>query len=130
MRQLSEKELLNHASEIAEQGYSVMEGVIDNKFRIQILDELEQLESARPGGDIPPGPFTGFVTKRWFDLLNDDDQTKIIFNLIQEIIKSNDDVFLKILSITELMTDINSKDLLINTLKIFDDLDFYKDWIR
>ena len=59
------------------------------------------------------------------DLLNDDDQTKIIFNLIQEIIKSNDDVFLKILSITELMTDINSKDLLINTLKIFDDLDFY-----
>ena len=73
MRQLSEKEILNHASEIAEQGYSVMEGVIDNKFRIQILAELEQLESARPGGDIPPGPFTGFVTKRWFDLLNDDE---------------------------------------------------------
>ena len=73
MRQLSEKELLNHASEIAEQGYSIMEGVIDNKFRIQILNELERLESVRPGGDIAPGPFTGFVTRRWFDLLNDGD---------------------------------------------------------
>ena len=72
MRQLSKKEILNHASEIAEQGYSIMEEVIDNKFRIQVLDELERLESVRPGGDIPPGPFTGFVTRRWFDLLNDD----------------------------------------------------------
>ena len=73
MRQLSEKEILNHASEIAEQGYSIMEEVIDKKFRIQLLDELERLESVRPGGDIPPGPFTGFVTRRWFDLLNDGD---------------------------------------------------------
>ena len=73
MRQLSKKEILNHASEIAEQGYSIMEEVIDNKFRIQILNELERLESVRPGGDIPPGPFTGFVTRRWFDLLNDGD---------------------------------------------------------
>lgn len=73
MRQLSEKEILNHASEIAEQGYSIMEEVIDNKFRLQVLDELERLESVRPGGDIAPGPFTGFVTRRWFDLLNDDD---------------------------------------------------------
>ena len=73
MRQLSKKELLNHASEIAEQGYSIMEGVIGDKFRIQVLNELERLESVRPGGDIAPGPFTGFVTRRWFDLLNDDD---------------------------------------------------------
>ena len=50
-----------------------MEGVIDDEFRIQILNELERLESVRPGGDIPPGPFTGFVTRRWFDLLNDAD---------------------------------------------------------
>ena len=73
MRQLSEKEILNHASEIAEQGYSIMEGVIDDEFRIRVLNELERLESVRPGGDIPPGPFTGFVTRRWFDLLNDAD---------------------------------------------------------
>ena len=73
MRQLSKKEILIHASEIAEKGYSIMEGVIENKFRIQVLNELERLESVRPGGDIPPGPFTGFVTRRWFDLLNDDD---------------------------------------------------------
>jgi len=73
VRQLSEKEILNHASEIAEQGYSIMEGVIDKKFRFEILEELERLESVRPGGDIPPGPFTGFVTRRWFDLLNDAD---------------------------------------------------------
>ena len=73
MHQPSEKEILNHASEIAEKGYSIMEGVIDNEFRIQVLDELERLESVRPGGDIPPGPFTGLVTRRWFDLLNDAD---------------------------------------------------------
>ena len=73
MRQPSEKEILNHASEIAEQGYSIMEGVIDDEFRIKVLNELERLESVRPGGDIPPGPFTGFVTRRWFDLLNDAD---------------------------------------------------------
>ena len=73
MRQPSKKEILNHASEIAEQGYSIMEGVIDDEFRIQVLNELERLESVRPGGDIPPGPFTGFVTRRWFDLLNDAD---------------------------------------------------------
>ena len=62
MHQPSEKEILNHASEIAEKGYSIMEGVIDNEFRIQVLDELERLESVRPGGDIPPGPFKGLVT--------------------------------------------------------------------
>ena len=73
MRQPSEKEILNHASEIAKQGYSIMEGVIEDEFRIQVLNELERLESVRPGGDIPPGPFTGFVTRRWFDLLNDAD---------------------------------------------------------
>lgn len=73
MRRLSKKEILNHTSEIAEQGYSIMEGVIDNEYRIQILNELERLETVRPGGDIPPGPFTGFVTRRWFDLLNDGD---------------------------------------------------------
>ena len=27
----------------------------------------------RPGGDIAPAPFTGFHTRRWFDLLNDDE---------------------------------------------------------
>lgn len=36
-----------------------------------LIAELQRLESARPGGDIPPGPFTGYVTRRWFDLLND-----------------------------------------------------------
>jgi len=73
VRKLSEKEILNHASKIAEQGYSIVEEAIDDKFKIEILDELERLESVRPGGDIPPGPFTGFVTRRWFDLLNDGD---------------------------------------------------------
>ncbi|MDP6917433.1 MAG: hypothetical protein QF895_05715, partial [SAR86 cluster bacterium] len=73
MRQLSEKEIQNHASEIASQGYSIMEDVIDEAFRSQLLEELDRLESVRPGGDIPPGPFTGFVTRRWFDLLNDSD---------------------------------------------------------
>ena len=73
MRQLSEKEIQNHASEIADRGYSIMEDAIGETFRLQVLEELERLESVRPGGDIPPGPFTGLVTRRWFDLLNDDD---------------------------------------------------------
>ena len=36
-----------------------------------LKEELQRLESVRPGGDLPPQPFSGFVTKRWFDLLND-----------------------------------------------------------
>ena len=36
-----------------------------------LKEELQRLERVRPGGDLPPQPFSGFVTKRWFDLLND-----------------------------------------------------------
>ena len=56
---------------IASDGYSIMEGAIESDFLIEIQEELARLEKARPGGDIPPGPFTGQVTRRWFDVLND-----------------------------------------------------------
>ena len=73
MRELSEKEILDHVEEIAENGYSIIENAIEQGYIKEILQELERLEEVRPGGDIPPAPFTGFHTRRWFDLLNDED---------------------------------------------------------
>ena len=48
-----------------------MEGAIPEALLADIEAEIARLEQVRPGGDIPPAPFTGFVTRRWFDLLND-----------------------------------------------------------
>ena len=73
MEGLTKQAIQNHVSEIEDQGFSIMENAIEPDFLKAILDELEYLETARPGGDIPPAPFTGFVTRRWFDLLNDGD---------------------------------------------------------
>lgn len=73
LRTLSQDEIQYHVNNIAEQGYSIMEDAISAGFRTALLAEIERLESVRPGGDIPPAPFTGFHTRRWFDLLNDAD---------------------------------------------------------
>ncbi len=61
------------ADAIERDGFAIMEGAIDPNFCADICAELEALERVRPGGDIAPGPFTGLVTRRWFDLLNDGD---------------------------------------------------------
>ncbi|XOV89680.1 MAG: phytanoyl-CoA dioxygenase family protein [Pseudomonadota bacterium] len=61
------------AEQIRQDGYAIMENAIPADFRAEICAELDRLEQVRPGGDIPPGPFTGQVTRRWFDLLNDGD---------------------------------------------------------
>ena len=58
---------------IEQDGYAVLTDAIDADFLQQLLVELERLQKVRPGGDIPPAPFTGQVTRRWFDLLNDAD---------------------------------------------------------
>jgi hypothetical protein len=71
MRKLTEQGTQRVTTDIKEQGFAVMPGAIDDALCKRILAELERLESVRPGGDIPPGPFTGLVTRRWFDLLND-----------------------------------------------------------
>ncbi len=71
MKKLTEEQVKGHVDSVAKDGYSIMENAIDQEFLIEICDELARLEEVRPGGDIPPGPFTGFVTKRWFDVLND-----------------------------------------------------------
>ena len=71
MEQLTKKQVKDHVEAINQNGYSVIENAIQPEFLKEIIDELDHLESVRPGGDIPPGPFTGFVTRRWFDLLND-----------------------------------------------------------
>ena len=71
MRNLTDAEVTGYADEIARDGVAIMEGAIEPDFLAEIAAELERLETVRPGGDIPPGPFTGFVTRRWFDLLND-----------------------------------------------------------
>jgi ectoine hydroxylase-related dioxygenase (phytanoyl-CoA dioxygenase family) len=71
MRELNETEVSQYADNIAQNGYAIMEGALEEGFREEIVAELARLEQVRPGGDIPPGPFTGMVTRRWFDLLND-----------------------------------------------------------
>ena len=67
----TEAEVASIVREIDEKGFSIMEGAIPAAFLDEILAEIDRLQSVRPGGDIPPAPFTGFVTRRWFDLLND-----------------------------------------------------------
>ncbi len=71
MEQLTTKQVEGHVEAINQNGYSIIENAIKPDFLNEIIDELDHLESVRPGGDIPPGPFTGFVTRRWFDVLND-----------------------------------------------------------
>ena len=68
---LSDAEVALHVANIARDGYSILPDAIPEGFRREICDELDRLETVRPGGDIPPAPFTGRVTRRWFDLLND-----------------------------------------------------------
>lgn len=71
MRELTEEEVAEHVLNINRDGFSIMENVIDPDLLARISIELERLQTMRPGGDIPPAPFTGHVTRRWFDLLND-----------------------------------------------------------
>lgn len=71
IRALTEAEVDAHVANIARDGYSIMEGAIPPAFEAEIGAELERLERVRPGGDIPPQAFTGLVTRRWLDLLND-----------------------------------------------------------
>lgn len=73
MRSLTETEIQRHVGEIDGQGFSIMEQAFDASQTRAILAELTRLEAVRPGGDIAPAPFTGFHTRRWFDLLNDAD---------------------------------------------------------
>lgn len=68
---LTKEEVARHARNLARDGFTIMPGAIPDAVRREILDELERLQRVRPGGDIPPQPFTGQVTRRWFDLLND-----------------------------------------------------------
>ena len=71
MKKLTEEQVKDHVDSVAKNGYSIMENAIDQEFLLEICDELARLEKVGPGGDIPLGPFTGFVTRRWFDVLND-----------------------------------------------------------
>lgn len=73
IRRPTAAEIAHHVAEIAAQGFSVIEDVIPKDFLDDIFEELDRLEKLRPGGDVPPAPFTGRVTRRWFDLLNEDD---------------------------------------------------------
>ena len=44
MRELSEKEILDHVGEVAENGYSIIENAIEQDYIKEILQELERLE--------------------------------------------------------------------------------------
>ena len=71
LRPLTDAEVAGHVAGIARDGYAILPDAIPEAFRQEIREELVRLETVRPGGDIPPAPFTGRVTRRWFDLLND-----------------------------------------------------------
>ncbi len=73
MQALTEAEVQGHVDAIARDGFSILENAIEPEFAQAIHAELERLQQVRPGGDIPPAPFTGQVTRRWFDVLNDGD---------------------------------------------------------
>ena len=73
MRPLTDEEVKRHGESIQTDGYAVMKDAIDENSRAAIGEELARLAKVRPGGDIPPAPFSGFHTRRWFDLLNDGD---------------------------------------------------------
>lgn len=68
---LAPAEVQAHATALLDEGYCILPNAIPEPFRLEIIAELQRLERVRPGGDIPPAPFTGQVTRRWFDLLND-----------------------------------------------------------
>ena len=73
MQSLSSEQITEHVAAIERDGYTVLTDAIDDDFRNEIAEELRHLEQVRPGGDLAPAPFSGFVTRRWFDLLNDGD---------------------------------------------------------
>lgn len=68
---LSPAEVETHLEKLRVDGFTILPDAIPPAFRQEITAELDRLESVRPGGDILPQPFTGQVTRRWFDLLND-----------------------------------------------------------
>lgn len=68
---LSDSAIVRHLNDLDQDGYTILPSAISPAFQREILDELARLQVVRPGGDIPPQPFTGQVTRRWFDLLND-----------------------------------------------------------
>ena len=73
VRTLKDDEARSLADEINEQGFAVIEDAFDEAYQQVLQEEFDRLETLRPGGDIPPAPFSGYQTRRWFDLLNDGD---------------------------------------------------------
>lgn len=73
MRLLSDEEVTEQVATIARDGFAILHDAIPPDFMQALHEELARLERVRPGGDIPPAPFTGHVTRRWLDLLNDGD---------------------------------------------------------
>jgi ectoine hydroxylase-related dioxygenase (phytanoyl-CoA dioxygenase family) len=71
--QLGSQQIDDHIAAISQNGYTILVDAIDEELLERIRTELDRLEWVRPGGDIAPAPFSGYVTRRWFDLLNDDD---------------------------------------------------------
>ena len=71
MHEITPTDIEHNVDEIATQGFSIATDVIAPEFLSEIREELDRLQRVRPGGDLPAQPFTGFYTRRWFDVLND-----------------------------------------------------------
>lgn len=73
MRELTASEARDHTEELRSVGYTIVRDAFAPTLSEEISAELDRLASLRPGGDLPAQAFSGFVTRRWFDLLNDGD---------------------------------------------------------
>jgi ectoine hydroxylase-related dioxygenase (phytanoyl-CoA dioxygenase family) len=73
VKPLSEADVEQHVANIARDGFTILRDAVPVEAQRAMLDELDRLESVRPGGDSPKGDFVGHVTRRWHDLLNDAD---------------------------------------------------------
>ena len=73
LKRLSSDDLRSHQTNLETNGFTVLTNAFDVSHRTSLLDELVRLESVRPGGDFPKSAFTGQVTRRWTDLLNEED---------------------------------------------------------
>jgi ectoine hydroxylase-related dioxygenase (phytanoyl-CoA dioxygenase family) len=67
----TEIDIEGFADGLVERGYAAVPGLASPDFVAEIREEIERLETLKPGGDIPPYAGTGYHTVRFFNLLHE-----------------------------------------------------------
>lgn len=78
----------HHIKEIAQNGFSIAEGVIPLSFCEEIIEDIKRLEGNGPPA-LRPNLFTGFETLRYFDLLNKGEiwERVAVFDPVTQVIR-------------------------------------------